>query len=138
MSRVTGKEVENYLLDELSKSALAEDITGRVYRRGARPRGSKLEDIEVSYTAGTSDEISEGFVTVNIFVRDVNPWVNAVYVENGDRLTKLEELAGEWVDGLPVYPYRFELRNAIYTMEAAETHEHFVAIHLRYEIYEPK
>lgn len=138
MSRVTSKEIEGYVWKELRKSKLAKALKGDVYRRGMRPRGSEGEDAIVSFTAGSSDEISEGFVTVNIFVPDIHSGVTGVFVEDGARMEALEKLASEWVESLPVYPYQFALRDTIYTMEEPETHEHFVAIHLRYRIYEPK
>ena len=138
MSRVTSKEIEGYVWKELQKSDLAKKISGKVYRRGTRPRGSRAEDAVVSFTAGSSDEISEGFVTVNIFVPDFASFGNGVLVEDIARMEELEKLASEWVENLPVYPYQFALRDTIYTVEEPETREHFVAIHLRYRIYEPK
>lgn len=134
----TGKEIEGYVWKQLRDSTLAKALSGRVYRDGTRPRGSVEEDAVVIFSGGRSDEISEGFVTINIYVPDVAPWDNGVYVEDVERTEELGRLAGRWVSDLPVYPYRFSLRDTIYTMEDRELRQHFIAVHLMYRIYEPR
>ena len=134
----TGKEIQGDVMDLLRGSGLAAMVSGAVYRNGCRPRDSKLEDIIVTFTAGLSEQIQTGVVTVNIFVPDIDPWKNGVLVEDGARCAEIERAAAEWVERLTAAKsnYRFSLNQTIATYESMEVNQHFVCVKLKYELFE--
>ena len=122
----------------LKDSSFSSMISGEVYRQGYRPRDSRNEDAVVIFTTGLTDEIQTGVVTVNIFVPDIDPYNNGIWVEDGKRTEEVERLAQEWIDSLTADKscYKFELQQTIYTEEEAEINQHFVVIKLKYEYYD--
>jgi hypothetical protein len=136
----TGKQIQGDVYKMLQGSLLAEELDGGVYRNGYRPRDSRKEDAIVTFTAGLADtEVQTGVVTINIYVPDIDPYDNGVWVEDGERTEEVERLAQDWVDDLTADRscYKFELRQTICTYEEAETREHFVCIKLGYSYFGP-
>ena len=133
----TGKQVQGDIYRLFKGSTLYTMISGDVYRNGYRPRDSRLEDAVVTFTAGLPDQIQTGVVTVNIFVPDIDPYDNGVFVEDGRRTEELERLAQAWVDSLTaaVSCYKFKLMQTIYTEEDAEINQHFIVVKLAYEYF---
>ena len=103
-----------------------------------RPRDSAKEDAVVIFTAGRADEIQRGVVTINIFVPDIAPYDNGVYVPDGARLAQIERLADDWVDTLTAAAsnYKISLDSTIQAFPEEETRQHIVAIVLHYEYYD--
>ncbi len=136
----TSKQVQGDIYQLLKDSTLYTLISGEVYRQGYRPRDSRLEDAVVIFTTGIPNQIQTGVVTVNIFVPDIDPYDNGVWVEDGERTERVERLAQEWVDNLTteVSCYKFKLQQTIYTEEEAEIKQHFVVVKLKYEYYDGK
>jgi hypothetical protein len=134
----TGKQIQGDIYRFLRASSLKDEISGDIYRNGYRPRDSKLEDIIVTFTTGLPDEIQTGVVTVNIYVPDIDPNSNGLWIENGSRTEKLERMAQDWVNSLTaaVSNYKFKLQQTIYTEEEPEIDQHFVVIKLGYEYFE--
>lgn len=134
----TGKQVQGDIYKLLKGSTICSMISGDVYRNGYRPRNSSLEDAVVTFTAGLPDQIQTGVVTVNIYVPDIDPYDNGVFVEDGQRTEELERLAAEWVDSLTaaVSCYAFKLQQTIYTEEEAEINQHFVVVKLGYKYFD--
>lgn len=134
----TGKQVQGDIYNLLKGSTICSMISGDVYRNGYRPRNSSLEDAVVTFTAGLPDQIQTGVVTVNIYVPDIDPYDNGVFVEDGQRTEELERLAAEWVDSLTaaVSCYAFKLQQTIYTEEEAEINQHFVVVKLGYKYFD--
>ena len=133
----TGKQVQGDIYRLFKGSTLYTMISGDVYRNGYRPRDSRLEDAVVIFTAGLPDQIQTGVVTVNIFVPDIDPYDNGVFVEDGQRTEELERLAQAWVDRLTaaVSCYKFKLMQTIYTEEEADINQHFIVVKLGYEYF---
>lgn len=138
----TAKFVQSDIIALLEGSDLAASLSGSVYRGTAedsyRPRDSKLEDIVVIFTAGTVAEVQEGVVTVQIYVPDITPYDNGVFVEDGRRTAEIEEAAASWVESLSYNrcDYLFNLTKAIHTSYNVDIHQHFVVVSLGYKIYE--
>lgn len=132
----TAKDIQLDVINLLKDSTLYREITGEVYRKGFRPRDSEQEDIIVVFTTGTSGDIEEGVITINIYVPDIDPYINGVLVENGPRCDVMEQLASEWVEGLSLRktPYRFKLKQTIYTEPEEEIKQHFIVVRLDYRI----
>ena len=134
---LTAKQVQTDVYNMLKDSALSSMISGDVYRKGMRPRDSKLEDAVVIFTTGLPDQIQTGVVTINIYVPDIDPYENGVLVEDGARTDKLEQAAAEWVQTLTAEKsdYKFKLSKTIYTEADRDTKQHFVVVILEYEHY---
>lgn len=132
----TGSQIQGDVLVMLRGSSLAGTVTGGVYRDGMRPRGSRLEDIVVAFTAGIPGQIHEGVVTVNVYVPDITPFSDGVYVKDGERCEVLECMAQEWVDSLTAdrSDYVFSLENTIHTLPDRDTDQHFVVVRLKYRL----
>ena len=135
---LTASKVQGDVYDFLKGSELAKQLSGEVYRRGYRPRDSKLEDAEVIFTAGLPGEIETGVVTINIYCPDIDPYNNGVLVEHGQRISDIENAAEKWVKTLVASRsnYLFTLKEAIHSTVDPEIHQHFVVIKLNYRYYE--
>lgn len=137
MSR-TASQVQGDIYDFLHGSDLAKELSGEIYRRGYRPRDSRLEDAEVIFTTGLPGEIETGVVTINIYCADIDPYNNGVLVENGQRISEIEKAADSWVKTLVASRsnYLFSLREAIHSTPDPDINQHFVVIKLNYRYYE--
>lgn len=137
MSR-TASQVQGDVYDLLKDSELAKQLSGKVYRRGYRPRDSRLEDAEIIFTTGFPGEIETGVVTINIYCSDIDPYNSGILVENGQRISEIEKAADIWVKTLVAgrSNYLFSLKEAIHSTEDPEINQHFVVIKLGYRYYE--
>jgi hypothetical protein len=131
---LTAHKVQTDIMAMLADSKLTAEISGKVYRRGYRPRDSRLEDVEVLFINGIPGQVEQGAVTLNIYVPDITPYNNGVYVEDGHRVAHIEALAAQWVDSLVARRsnYRFTLLRTISTEHDEVAHEHFVTVQLEY------
>lgn len=137
---ITASKVQGDVLSMLKGSALAKILSGEVYRKGYRPRDSKLEDAEVIFTSGLPGEIETGVVTINIYCADIDPYANGVLVENGQRISEIERAADDWVATLVAgrSNYRFILNESIHSTADESLKQHFVVVKLRYSYYDGK
>lgn len=132
----TGKEIQDDIYQMLVGSTLASAVSGHVYKNGYRPRDSRSEDIIVIFTAGYTDQIQSGVVTLNIYVPDVDPYDNGVLVEDGTRTLAIEKAAALWVDSVVGSTnYRLSLQRTITTDYEESIHQHFVVVKLRYDYF---
>ncbi|WP_416995984.1 hypothetical protein [Alistipes putredinis] len=134
----TSRQVQGDIYRLLRSSDMFPQLSGEVYRQGMRPRDSRLEDAVVIFTTGLADgDIETGVVTVNIFVPDIDPYSNGVFVEDGVRTEQVERMAQDWADSLTCDKscYKFRLQQTIYTEEEADIRQHFVVVKLAYEYY---
>lgn len=131
---LTAHKVQDDIMALLRESELVDYVTGEVYREGYRPRDSRKEDIVVIFVTGTPEQVERGAVTLNIYIPDITPYNNGVYVEDGLRVSQIEHLADLWVQSLKARRtnYLFNLLRTISTMREEATHEHFVVVQLEY------
>ncbi len=135
----TSKEIQGDVYKLLKNSTLSKAINGKVYKAGYRPRGSEKEDIVVVFTAGLSEQIQTGIVTVLIFVPDVPNRANGIMLENGERIEVLERKSLEWFEQLKSSDnggYLFTLMSTIQTNEDIDQKQHFISIRLKYKFYD--
>ncbi|MCQ2058672.1 MAG: hypothetical protein MJY71_02445 [Bacteroidaceae bacterium] len=132
----TAHEVQGDVIQMLQGSSLAQMLTGKVYRNGYRPRDSRKEDAVVIFTAGLSEQVQTGVVTIHIYVPDIE--LNGVWVENGARTAEIERAAQEWTERLTATRsnYLFTVQSTISTDEERDTQQHYVVIMLRYRLFE--
>lgn len=131
---LTAHKVQTDIMALLADSELCAEVSGKVYRAGYRPRDSRLEDIVVTFVTGTPSQVERGAVTLNIYVPDITPYDDGVYVEDGHRTSLIEELADRWVQSLPTSRanYKFNLLRTISTDNDEAIHQHFVVVQLEY------
>lgn len=141
----TGQKIENDVYELLNDvyfpwnytmANLNEIISGKVYKFGMRPRDSQAEDVVVKFVTGLPDQIHTGVVVVCVYVPDIAPWDNGVFVRNISRCQEVEEAASEWVSKLTtaVSDYKFRLAQTIYTEEEPDIKQHFISIRLNYNL----
>lgn len=132
---LTAHKVQTDIMALLADSELCAEVSGEVYRKGYRPRDSRLEDIVVAFISGTPAQVERGAVTLNIFVPDITPYNNGVYVEDGQRTSHIEVLADRWVQSLTTSRanYKFKLLRTISTDNDEAIHQHFVVVQLEYQ-----
>lgn len=131
---LTASQVQSDVYQMLRQSTLASMISGAVYRAGYRPRDSRAEDAIVIFTAGLTAEVETGVVTIDIYVPDIDPFGNGVFVEDGARTAELEQAAAKWVETLTTDKsnYKFSLNKTIYTEADTDINQHFVVVALEY------
>lgn len=138
----TASQVQSDVIALLENSPLSRAVTGSIYRgtpeSSYRPRDSKKEDIVVIFTAGETGEIQSGVVTIQIYVPDVAPYSNGVYLEDGARTAQLQNAAQSWVAALTLMrtQYLFKQRGAIYSVPQHEIQQHYIVVKLHYQLYE--
>lgn len=132
----TSKQIQGDVFSFLRDSTLSTMISGGVYRQGMRPRDSRKEDAIVIFSTGIPGQIQEGSVVINIYVPDIDPWGNGVFVENGARTEALEWAAQEWVESLTYDRsiYKFRLQQTIYTEDEPSIKQHFIVVKLAFKL----
>lgn len=132
----TAHEIQGDIYTLLSQSAIAESISGNVYREGYRLHNSRAEDAIVIFTTGENGQIQTGVVTINVYVPDIDIKRQGMLVENGKRCAELERIAADWVASLTLdkTPYKISLQDTIYTEAEPDIHQHFIVIRLRYSL----
>lgn len=131
----TQKEIEDDIYQSIKSSELINIISGYVYKNGMRPRDSKLEDIIVIATTGIPTQIQEGVITINIYVNDIIPYDNGIYVENGTRIQTLQRAAQNWVENMQLEGYKFVLKQTIHSVQDVNINQHFIVVKLAYKYF---
>lgn len=133
----TAKQIQGDIYKLLATSPImTNQLSGKVYRNGYRPRDSRQEDTVVTFTAGLPGQIQTGIVTINIYVPDIDPDDNGTWVEDGERTAQVEDLAQQWVNALTadtMPPYIFALQDTIHTVSEPDIDQHFVTIRLKFK-----
>ena len=138
----TSKQVQSDIIALLKGSVLDTSTSGDIYRgtpdSSYRPRDSRKEDIVVIFTTGIPSEVETGVVTIQIYVPDITPYEDGVFVEDGRRTEEVEALADKWVDSLTCdrSNYKFKLQQSIHMQANPDIHQHFVVVRLGYSLYE--
>jgi hypothetical protein len=138
MATVTAGIILSDIYSLLASSTLKAAVNGSVYYDGVRARNSTLEDIVIIYTAGLTDQIQEGTVSINVYVPDVDIDIAGTKAPNLGRLFAIAAAAQTWVNSLrgTNSPYRFALRQAIahYKVDDEAFKQHYVHIRLGYSL----
>ena len=118
--RKTETEIEKDLYRLVKASALAETVTGSVYRRGMRPRNAKSEDIVITFVSGEESQEQNGIINVNIYTPMLSVSNNSNLVQNIRRCEDLERAIIDFVEGIVSEEYVFELRSSPITLDDPE------------------
>lgn len=132
----TGQQIEDDIFGFVKAGPLAAMISGDVYKFGTRPRSSDKEDIIVKFVEGFDGQIQDGTVVINVYIPNVDPYSDGVFVRNITRCKAIETAADAWVRTLTtsVSNYRFRLSHTIQTVEDFDINQHFVTIRLKYQL----
>lgn len=134
--RKTGQQIEDDIFNMVKSSPLADMVDGNVYKFGTRPRDSKKEDIIVKFVEGLDGQIQSGTVVINVYVPNIDPFDNGVFVRDISRLKQIEIGANNWVTTLTtaISDYKFRLSNLIHSVEDFDINQHFVTIRLKFNL----
>lgn len=134
----TAAEVVQDLRARIIDSPLARELSGEVYLQGLRPRDSRKEDLVIIFTAGTAEQVQSGFVTLNIFVPDIDARADGTLVQDGQRTATIERKAQEWASTLSAAHngYLWRLQGIIATYPDADIKQHFVSVRLYFRHFE--
>lgn len=134
----TGHQIQTDLYEMLKDTVLVSALSGSIYRAGLRPRDSQLEDLMVIFTTADAEQVQEGVVTLNVYVPDICPFANGVYVENIARCEVVEGLVQTQVDAMTADKsnYKFHLNTAVHTQHDDEIHQSFVVARLSFRYFD--
>jgi hypothetical protein len=140
MAQLTAHQVQSDIYNLLQESTIADAINGTIYRQGYRPRDSRSEDITVAFTAGTTDEIQSGIVTLTAYVADITADGYPDRVEDGERTAEVEQLLTDFVEQLSAESndYLFKLNAAVHTEADPTIAQHMVVAKIKYQYYSAK
>lgn len=132
----TGQQIENDIYTMLEGSVLAAEISGKVYKFGLRPKDSVTEDAVVKFVEGEGVQVVNGTVVVNIYIPDIDPYNDGMYVRDVLRCEQVEAKAGEWVEALTADKsnYLFRIAQTIYTEDEPLIKQHFVSVRLKFNL----
>lgn len=133
----TASEIVGDIIALIRDSELAASVSGEIYREGSRPRDSKAEDISVIFTTGEMGQMQDGVVTINVFVPQIAPFDDGVFVPDSARLEEIEAFGQRMVDSWTAdrSDYRFTQNGTIRSQHNDERRESFVVIRLAYRYY---
>lgn len=133
----TGHQIESDIYGMFKGSELLGHFNGGIYRKGLRPRDSKLEDMVILFVEGDGNQVQSGTVVVQVYVPDICPYGNGVKVENIARTEEVETLLDDFVNNeLKAWRsnYKFQLVNAVHTQRNEEIGQSFVVARMRFQI----
>ena len=110
-------------------------IGGTVYMDGCRPLDAKTEDVVITVTSGTADQIQIGRARVNIYIPDIDN-NSGTLVPDKERIQDLERFDSAVIVALntSLYEeYEFTLFDMTDTVKADGIDQHFVNIKLEFE-----
>ena len=133
----TASEIVGDIIALIRDSELAASVSGEIYREGSRPRDSRAEDISVIFTTGEMGQMQDGVVTINVFVPQIAPFDDGVFVPDSARLEEIESFGQRMVDSWTAdrSDYRFTQNGTIRSQHNDERRESFVVIRLAYRYY---
>ena len=127
-------EITNFVYAVLSPY-LKGKINGNVYHNECRPSDSREEDAEIVFSAGTGEQIQEGFVYVNIYCADINNG-SGRQVPNRGRLQAYLSWHKDILDVLNRFiDYTWTGEETPNILAEQETAEHFASFRLHFKRY---
>ena len=138
--RKTAEEIEEDVFKLVKASAIAAEITGGVYRNGARPFDSKNEDVVVIFLAGIDGQKQAGVVNINVFVPDIDSG-NELLVKDIARCKEIGGILRDFKESLMQSKlntsrngYWFiQSGDMIRTFEEKDINQHYVNLRLEFE-----
>ena len=95
--RKTETEIERDLFRLVKASPLYQEVRGKLYRRGMRPRNATTEDIVVTFISGEESQEQNGVINLNVYVPMITVGANTNKVQDLARVESLERLVLELI-----------------------------------------
>jgi len=138
--RKIAEDIEEDVFNLVKADAIADLITGNVYKNGTRPFNSVLEDIVVTFLAGVDGQKQRGILNINAYVSNIDNG-NEVFVKDilrcktiGTALNSFKESVMSSRIILNPTGYRFlSDESIIQTFEEDEINQHYVNLRLKFE-----
>lgn len=134
--RKTAEEIEEDVYKLVKASLIASEISGGIYRNGARPFDSKNEDAVVTFLAGIDGQKQAGVVNINVYVPDIDSG-DKLLVKNIARCTVIggilrdfkESLMKSKIDASRDGYWFVQSGDMIRTFEEKDINQHYVNQH---------
>jgi hypothetical protein len=127
----TSGEILQYTYDAVK--ALNLPINGSLYKAGTRVVVPNKESITVGVLNGTSSQVQEGTVNVNVFIPNVTATDGRTYCDF-ERCLEVEKMLSDLDKRLNNGEIYYEISEMIKTNQEPNTEEHFVNVSLRYKV----
>lgn len=127
----TSGEILQYTYDAVK--ALKLPINGSLYKAGTRVVVPNKESITVGVLNGTSSQVQEGTVNVNVFIPNVTATDGRTYC-NFERCLEVEKMLSDLDKRLNNGEIYYEISEMIKTSQVPNTEEHFINVSLRYKV----
>lgn len=128
--RKSGGEIERDLYD-LIKSEVETMLSGKLYRKGLRPKDSVLEDAVLSFMTGITEQVQTGLLNLNVYVKNIT--LGDVPVCNVPRCTEIEAALSSIVFEAVSSEYELSLGSTIQTFEEPLINQHFVNCKIKFK-----
>lgn len=127
----TSGEILQYTYDAVK--ALKLPIKGSLYKAGTRVVVPNKESMTVGVLNGTSSQVQEGTVNVNVFIPNVTATDGRTYCDF-ERCLEVEKMLSDLDKRLNNGEIYYEISEMIKTSQVPNTEEHFVNVSLRYKV----
>jgi 3-dehydroquinate dehydratase len=128
--RKTAGQIERDIFG-LIKTQVLSVISGGVYRKGLRPKGSELEDAVISFMTGDAEQVQTGVLNLNVYVKNIN--VDGSLVCDIARCTEIEAELMSIIESMVSTEYSISIGSAIQTFEEPKIEQHFVNCKIKYK-----
>ncbi len=132
MATKTEKGIERDFYEFVSKSKLAESISGKVYRKGMRPPESDKEDIVVKFLSGLDEQVQSGIVVLDVYVPDKTIRSTGPKVEDITRVSELQELVLAFIENNNSTEYDLSKDGTPKSLEAEDIDQHFIQARIKF------
>ena len=132
MATKTEKGIERDFYEFVSKSKLAESVSGKVYRKGMRPPESDKEDIVVKFLSGLDEQVQSGIVVLNVYVPDITIRCMGAKVEDHTRIGELQELVLAFIEENDSTEYDLSKDGTPKSLEAEDIDQHFIQASIKF------
>lgn len=132
---ISESKVEGKLYTLLHEARLAEQLGGKLYRAGIRPRESQEPGVIVRHVAGLPGSVDVGTALIAVYIPDIVTSHEAQPVKDIQSCIEAEEQLLRWLINLNTaesHPFLFKPAAAIITEAVPERREHAVVLKLRY------
>lgn len=127
----TSGEILQYTYDAVK--ALKLPINGSLYKAGTRVVVPNKESMTVGVLNGTSSQVQEGTVNVNVFIPNVTATDGRTYCDF-ERCLEVEKMLSDLDKKLNNGEIYYEISEMIKTSQVPNAEEHFVNVSLRYKV----
>lgn len=123
-------ELINLIYGIVKDSALADEITGTIYKR-IRPNGSLTEDIVINCLPTGNANVQDATVNLNIYVPDLESKSNSTnqFLPDTKRIEELESIANTVFTDVNASGYWFDVQ-FISVIQESEINQHFINVRL--------